>query len=317
MDRMFEYHAHLGASTPVDILWEISRELGIKIGTKSYDVFCESMHTPNKMAHKAYLNKFPTVQSIQSSPIAIEKSVYNAVIHAYKNLNIDLIELRFNPILRSAGIYDLDSIIFSATIGMKKAMLAYPIKAGLIIETDRTFTPEMSHILAQKAIDFKKEGVIGMDISGFTPAGFDLKSHSKAFEMAKCAGLGITIHASETGGAIETRDAIEYLYADRIGHGINIRNDHTIMKLVADKKIHLEICPTSNVTTNVVGDYGEMVTILNMFYENDISFNLNTDGSEFLNTTVENEFKKLVTSGMDKNILLESQIVSREMSFIK
>ncbi len=316
--QFIELHAHMGASTPADVMFDIAMEQGIKIGTKDYFQFMENMKVPNHMAHKAYLNKFSLTQKIQSSLWALERSAYHCVAHAYKNLGLKSIELRFNPILRSNnGAIDLDAIIEYVSIGINKAMLAFPIKACIIIETDRTFTPKIAEILAHKAVEHKSKIVCGFDMSGFTPKSFNIRKFSTAFKIAKEGGLSTTVHAGETMPAQEVIDAINYLYVDRIGHGIKLVKNKKGLRLASEQKVHFEICPTSNIVTGCAISYAHMIDIIGMFIENDISWNLNTDGSEFLNTTVKEEYIRMVEVGMPDHWIEKSQIMAKNASFIK
>jgi len=317
--RYIDLHAHLGASTPADVLWDLAMEQGINVGTKSYETFIENMKVPAHMVHTAYLSKFDLTQSIQSSLQGIEKSMYHAIANAYKRYKISQIELRFDPALRNLGKrYDIDAVIAYATFGLKKAMLAYPVKAGIIIETDRTFDVQTAIMLAKKAVQFKNDGVVGFDMSGRTTEGFDLKSFQPAFNIAKAGGLGITVHAGElVGKADEVEDAINYLYADRIGHGIQCVTDQDILRLAADNKTHFEICPTSNVVTGCVQSYDNLVTIIGLMTEHNISWNLNTDGTEFLDVTVESEYRNLAQAGLPGHWVEKSQEMALSASFIK
>lgn len=312
-----DLHAHLGASTPIHTLWEISREMGINIGTKDYFEFMENMRVPNSIAHTAYLSKFDLTQKIQSFPDAIEKSVYAAVGKAYTKYRLRAMELRFNPLLRNQkGMFDLDAIILHATIGMKKAMLAYPIKVGLIIETDRTFTPEHSIILAQKAVQHKNEGIVGFDMAGFTPDGFDMLAHKEAFKVAKDGGLGITVHAGEVHGKEELWKCLE-LNPDRIGHGIKCLEDKDLVEEIRHRGITLEVCPTSCVMTKVVRDKESMVNIVKDLMDNRLNVTLNTDGSEFLETSIKQEYELMKEYGLHQDYMDEMSRVAEEAMFIQ
>lgn len=317
--RYCDLHAHLGASTPVDVLWDLAMEQGINVGTKSYNVFVDNMRVPNSMVHKAYLSKFNLTQNIQSSLQGIERSMYHAIANAYKKYDVDRIELRFNPALRNLGKrYDIDAIIAYATFGLKKAMLAYPVIAGIIIETDRTFEPKTAVMLAKKAVQFKGDGVVGFDMSGHTQPGFKIKDFEQAFKIAKAGGLGITVHAGElTGKGHEVKDAINYLYADRIGHGIQCVDDKDTLTMASENKVHFEICPTSNVVTGCVKSYSDMVSIIDIFEQHEISWNLNTDGTEFLGVTVESEYRELINAGMSAELEAKSQDKANKASFVK
>lgn len=310
-----DYHAHLGASTPLHVIWEIAKEQGLKLPTKDYFKFMEAMRVPNAIAHKAYLSKFDVVQKVQSSPMAIEKSVYSAITKAYCKYRLDVIELRFNPMLRNMGNhFDLDAVILHACIGMKKAMLAYPIKAGLIIETDRTFDAKKSEVLAHKAVEFKNEGIVGFDMSGLTKEGFDMKTFSTAFSIAKKGGLGITVHAGEVLDYSNVVEAIKLFEPNRVGHGINSHVSIPTMNMLEENNIALEVCPTSNVMTKVVDSYESMVEILRKLHDYGVQTIINTDGSEFLDISVKSEMESLEDYGLEDHIIRNKNVI--DYSFI-
>ena len=114
-----------------------------------------------------YLQLFHWTELIQSSPIAVERAVYEVVGGAYRKNNITTMELRFNPMKRNrGGEQDLDHIIAAALRGMDKATLEYPVKPGLIFCLDRAFPYELNEIIAEKAIGWRDRGVVGIDIAG-------------------------------------------------------------------------------------------------------------------------------------------------------
>ncbi len=303
-----DLHAHVGGSVPPHDIFEIAKEQGIRLPTKSYDEFIDQYVVHGNIKHKKYLDKFKLTQKIQSSPLAMEKSVYKAISNAYRNSTVRCLELRFNPILRNNdGYYDVDNIILSAIIGMKKAMMAYDINCGLIIETDRTFDSNKSEILAKKALRYQGDGIIGFDMSGHTTPEFNLSTHKEAFNILYNNGFNnITCHTGETTDHKEIKQVIKDFNVKRLGHGIKAAYDKDTMKIIKDKNIILEICPTSNLMLGVVKDMDELKFVLNTLFENDVKFTINTDGSEFLNTTVRNEYKMLFENG----IFTKEQLIS-------
>src|SRR5207237_7416229 len=95
-----ELHCHLGAAVTPAIMWGIAHAQGIKLPTKDYWEFRDMITgSRNRRAHSfdGYLQLFHWTELIQSSPLAVERSIYEVVGGAYRKNNITTIELRFNP----------------------------------------------------------------------------------------------------------------------------------------------------------------------------------------------------------------------------
>src|ERR687888_1243392 len=188
---------------------------------------------------------------IQSSPLAVERSVHGAIGGAYRSQGITTLELRFNPMKRNrGGERDLDHIIMAASRGLDIASLEYPqVRAGLILMMDRTFDERLNAIIVEKAIRYASRGIVGIDIAGPRPRGerYRYGDLQPLVEEARSAGLGVTIHVGEEGGEAgveEIGEVIETLRPDRIGHGILAARDPELMDTLRASEIVLEICPT-------------------------------------------------------------------------
>lgn len=296
MLNMSDLHCHLGASVSVRALWEIAHEQGITLPKKikNYWSFMKHIKVVDNEPHDAYLERFKAVHEIQSSPQAVERSVYHAVSHAYTKCNITTLEIRMNPMLRNRNnIYDLDRIIFNACMGINKAMMMYPLRAGLILAIERGFDGGMAEIIAHKAVKYKSHGVVGIDVSGKSPINFEVKKFEKAFAIAKEAGLGLTFHTGEVTGADEVKEVINIIKPDRLGHGIKCITDKGVMESLSEKGIILEICPTSNLRLGVVKDMDEFHHIFETLRLNNVKFCINSDGPVFLNISVNSEYNML------------------------
>ena len=106
-------------------------------------------------------------EKIQSSPAAIERSVYEIIGKEFRSSGVSLIELRFNPMKRNlGGERDLDHIIHAALRGMDRACLEYGVRAGLIFCLAREFPVELNEILVKKAVKYQSRGVVGIDLAG-------------------------------------------------------------------------------------------------------------------------------------------------------
>ena len=131
--KLAELHTHLGSSVDPAVMWEIAHAQGIRLPTKDYWRFVD-MITVNPKKVKSfddYLDMFRWTELIQSSPTAIERSVYQTIAGAYRKNNITLLELRFNPMKRNrGGEQDLDQIMMAAIRGIDRASLEYPFGPG-------------------------------------------------------------------------------------------------------------------------------------------------------------------------------------------
>src|SRR4030095_16208130 len=164
-----ELHCHLGGAVTPAVMWGIAHAQGIRLPTKDYWEFRDMITVSPRRARSfvGYLQLFPWTELIQSSPLAVERSVYEVIGGAYRRNNITTIELRFNPMKRNrGGEQDLDHIISAAIRGMDRAMLEYPVIPGLIFCLDRAFPYHLNEIIAEKAIAYRARGVVGIDIAG-------------------------------------------------------------------------------------------------------------------------------------------------------
>src|SRR5215208_5782895 len=199
-----ELHTHLGGSVAADIMWSLAHEQGIALPTRDYWEFDRmvTVSDPRGVADLDALDRiYHLTELIQSSPIAVERSVLAAIRGAYRSQWITTLELRFNPMKRNrGGERDLDHIILAAVRGLDRASIEYPqVRAGLILMMDRTFTSQQNAVIVEKAIRWSSRGVVGIDIAGPRPGGvrYPYRELAPLVEEARGAVLGVTIHVGE------------------------------------------------------------------------------------------------------------------------
>ena len=295
-----ELHCHLGGAVAPAIMWGIAHAQGIKLPTKDYWTFRE-MITVSKRSQSfdGYLQLFHWTELIQSSPLAVERSVYEVVGGAYRKNNITTMELRFNPMKRNrGGEQDLDHIIAAAVRGMDRATLEYPVRPGLILCLDRAFPYQLNEIIVEKAIAWRDRGVVGIDIAGPEAAMFKVGDYRRIFRRARQHGLGITVHTGESGPVEEVARVVEQLEPDRIGHGVKAAYDPHAMAMIRERGIVLEICPSSNLNTKVVSGWDEFRWIFDTLRRNEIRFTISTDGPEMLRVYMRDELAQLGRLGI-------------------
>jgi adenosine deaminase len=326
-EGLAELHTHLGGSVASDILWSLAHEQGIALPVKDFWEFdaLVTVSDPRGVEDLDALDRiYHWTELIQSSPLAVERSVHGAIGGAYRSQGITTLELRFNPMKRNrGGERDLDHIILAAIRGLDRASLEYPqVRAGLILMMDRTFARRQNEVVVEKAISWASRGIVGIDIAGPRPDGarYDYTQVRPMVETARAAGLGVTIHVGEEGetGAAEIGDVVEHLRPERIGHGILAAGDPELMRLLHDAGTVLEICPTSNLLTKALPDEEAVRDTIRAFAEHGVAFTIATDGPEMMRTHLRDELELLQRIGaLDEDGLRAANRRGHEASFIR
>jgi adenosine deaminase len=306
---LIDLHIHVGGAVAPHILWSIAHQQGFKLPVKDYFEFVELITArPGKVQNlDDYLKIMHTwTEKIQSSPMAIERSVYEVIGKEFRGSRVTQIELRFNPMKRNlSSELDLDHIIHAALRGMDKAQLEYSVKAGLIFCLAREFDHGLNSIIVDKAIKYRNRGVVGIDLAGTEKHAVELKSESVAqyqdlFERARKAGLKTTVHTGETRGtgAEGVIAVVERLKPHRIGHGIRAAYDEAAMKLLKERDVVLELCPTSNLHTRAVDGIKELEHIVRTLWDRGVKITINTDGPYLLDTDMRTEVELIEKNGI-------------------
>lgn len=307
-----DLHIHVGSSVAPHILWSIAHSQGFKLPVRDYWEFVELVTIDPRRVKSLddYLKILHVwTEKIQSSPAAVERSVYEILGKEYRGSRVTQIELRFNPMKRNlGGERDLDHIIHAALRGMDRAVLEYGLDAGLIFCLAREFSADLNEIILEKAIKYMDRGVVGIDLAGPEKHNIELNEsvgrYAKLFERARSAGLGTTIHTGETAatagqGVIAV---IDHLKPDRIGHGVRAAYNDEALERLADSGTVLEICPTSNLHTRAVRHLEEFRFVLGAFIEAGVPITINTDGTYLCSTNLAREFR----------LLTEAEVLSPE-----
>ena len=324
-----ELHTHLGGAVGSDILWSLAHEQGIALPVKDFWEFnaLVTVSDPQGVQDLDALDAiYHWTELIQSSPLAVERSVHAAIGGAYRSQGITTLELRFNPMKRNrGGERDLDHIIMAAVRGLDRASLEYPqVRTGLILMMDRTFNERQNAIIVEKAIRYAPRGIVGIDIAGPRPKSdgpYPYRDLLPLVEQGRSAGLGVTIHVGEEGGEhgiAEIREVVETLRPDRIGHGILAAKDPGLMAQLREAEITLEICPTSNLLTKALPNEGAVRETFRALAGAGVPFTIATDGPEMMRTHLRDEFDLLLRlEALGQEELDEANARGHEASFVR
>lgn len=287
-----ELHRHLELCLRPQTIKELAAKIGI--GLKSQKDFEDRFLILEPMKDLgAVLNKFLDTQRLLGSPEILERMAYEACEDAYRNDGIRILELRYAPTFIEQGHKLSYEQIHTAIVkGVKRAEAAFPIAVGLICILQRILPVEVGERITDFAIEHK-DTFVGLDLAD-NEVGFNSRPFQSAFARAKKAGLGITVHAGEAPGPDAPRyvlDAIELLGATRIGHGLQIIHDPSVMAAVRAEGVVLELCPTSNWLTNAVTSHADHP--FRRLLDSGIRTTINTDDPSIFNTSLVQEYELL------------------------
>ena len=245
-----------------------------------------------------YLRGFAHTIAVMQTVDAIERVAYECGEDLARD-GIVYAEIRYAPVFSTQRGLNLEQVVDAVVRGFERAEARHPITLRQIIcaMRDRTDSLEM----AELAIAFRERGVVGFDIAG-EEAGHPPKAHLEAFQLCRRENFSITIHAGEAFGPPSIWQALQYCGAHRIGHGVRLIEDMAIVdqKVVKvgplaaymkDKRIPLELCPSSNVDTGAVATLEEHP--IRYFMEQRFRVTVNTDNRLMSDVTLSEEFRRL------------------------
>lgn len=248
-----ELHRHLEGSVRFSTLLELAAQSGQKIPSEPLQQRQLFLVESPMRDLATVLNKFWATQAIFNSEQNIRRITREIIEDAY-NEGIRLLELRYAPTFMRKNHEHLSyDQIHSAILDGLNDVKRLPIGVGLICTFQRTLPIKQS----EEVLDFvlaNKSTWIGVDLADDEDA-FLAKDFAPLFRRAKEAGMNITIHAGESASPQSPQnviDAIQFLHADRIGHGLQIIHSPQALQKVLDSKTTLELCPTSNWLTNAI-----------------------------------------------------------------
>jgi adenosine deaminase len=171
--------------------------------------------------------------------------------------------------------------------GMQQAQTADGPMTRLIVSINRHEPPALAEQAIRLAVKRMSQGVVGIDVAGNEAGHPDLDPFAGMLAEARQAGLGITIHAGEWGGAAHVARAIERYQADRIGHGVRVMEDAEAVAQAHEAGIPFEVCLTSNLQSGVATSLSSHP--LRRMLDAGLNVTLNTDDPSISQITLGSE----------------------------
>ncbi|MBY0535761.1 MAG: adenosine deaminase [Chitinophagaceae bacterium] len=196
-------------------------------------------------------------------------------------------EIRFAPLQHVFQGLTATEVVTIVDAAVGEGIRATGLEGRLLLCTLRHFKEAQSMETVQLVEAFRNRYVVGFDIAA-DEAGFPIDEHKSAFNYARSKGIPCTAHAGEAKGAESVWETLEHFTPTRIGHGVRSAEDPNLLVHLKAKDIHLEVCPTSNVQTNVFPSLKEHTATT--IYDAGVSMSINTDARAISDTTLGKEY---------------------------
>ncbi|HEX6255435.1 MAG TPA: adenosine deaminase [Euzebyales bacterium] len=258
-------HDHLDGGLRPSTVIELADEIGYTdLPTKQADELAAWFtRGADRGSLVAYLEGFTHTVAVMQTADALERTAAECAEDLADD-GVVYAEVRFAPELHTEMGLSLDEVVRAVLDGFRAGARGRGITVGVIVTAMRTAA--RSREIAELVPRWRDDGVVGFDIAG-AEAGYPPTRHLDAFHLIQRENSHITIHAGESFGLRSIWEAVQFCGAERLGHGVRIVDDidtttdpPTLGKLAAfvrDRRIPLEMCPTSNVHTRAAPSLAE------------------------------------------------------------
>jgi len=278
-----ELHLHLDCS----LSYRVVSRLAPSISREEFDA--EFIAPAQCTSLADFLTRAPRGFQLMQSDEALQLVVEDV----FEQLEADQVvyaEIRFAPLLHIEGGLAPNNVVAAVDRATEKSIDKTGIDARIILCTLRHFNEEQSIETARLVERFRGSRVVALDLAG-DEAGFPIEPHIRAFQYAIDHGLARTAHAGEASGAQSVWGTLRAFQPSRIGHGVRSVEDPALIDYLRRERIHLEVCPTSNLQTGVCRSYADHP--VDRLFCSGVSMGINTDARTITNVTLEQEYARL------------------------
>lgn len=248
----------------------------------------------NKGSLVEYLQGFQHTCAVMQTRAALERVAYE-MMEDMRRDGVCYVETRFAPVLHTDRGLHWEDVVNAVLAGLERGRQDFGVRYGVIICAMRNM--QLSLEMAELAVDFRRRGVVGVDLAG-EEGGYPPKKHVEAFEYIQRENFNITIHAGEAFGKESIWQALQWCGAHRIGHATRLIEDMTLVdgrvvklgplaQYVLDRRIPLEMCLSSNVHTGACARLEDHP--FKVYWDEQYRVTLNTDNRLMSDTTMTKE----------------------------
>ena len=285
-----ELHLHLDGSLRIETALELALSRGVD-APRDVDAMRAALVAPERCRDQAeLLRAFDLPIALMQDAEALER-IATELVEAKAADNVRYVEIRWGPLLHTARGLSVEDGIAAVVRGAGAAARGSGVAVRLICTALRSHDPSDNAALARVAGGFLGDGLTGFDLAGPEEAFPDPLLHGAAFTEARAAGLRITLHAGEWGGAAQVRRALE-VAPERIAHGPGAIDDEALCRELIARGVTLDLCPTSNVQAGITASVEAHP--LARLHRAGVSVTLSTDDATVSDITLSEEYARAV-----------------------
>ncbi len=292
-----ELHVHLEGSLQTHTLMELATKHGVALSQEEVQ---------RRYAYRdfmQFIEAYKWVCSLLREPddygLALrdfgEQLLAERVVYAEVTLSIGVMLLRKQAVEEN----------FAAILAAAELFQVRGLRFNFVFDAVRQFGAEAAMKVVQAAGQCGSKSIVAFGIGG-DELSIPAREFRRVYEAAAEIGLHRLMHAGEIGGPVEIREAIELLGVERIGHGIAAIHDRSLMDLLAERQIPLEICPESNIKTGALAKQLGVETAqieqhpLPALFRHGIPVMISTDDPAMFHTSLDAEYENARRMGLEE-----------------
>jgi adenosine deaminase len=278
-----ELHLHLeGSISPVTLL-RLARRNNVELPAMDEAGLTKLFEY---QSFKEFLSVFMLIARALCDGQDFEEAAYELGAHL-AGQSVYYAEVMISPVQYYRRGLNLDEVVQGAAAGLARAGRDFGLRTVLVFDYGRQFGVDLAWEILEIALRNHAHGVVGWSIGGdelLQPP----EPFVGVFQKARMAGLRLMAHAGEVVGPQSVWGAVDVLGVERLGHGIRSIDDRSLLVHLEQRKVVLDVCPTSNVRTGAVPSLAEHP--LRRLYDAGVHVTINTDDPIFFHTTMNAEY---------------------------
>ena len=278
-----ELHCHIEGAVPVQLAKKQAEKYGINI-----DSIIDGAHY-KWHDFTSFITAYDTVANLFKTEDDYHKLAYEYLASIARDGAL-YSEIFISPDHAMEAGLSAQAYIDGLAAGIDAAQSEFGIISRMIIVGVRHLGSEKVEKAAQIAANRPHPYITGFGMAGDERSGA-VADFTRAFDIARDADLGITVHAGELLGAQSVKDAVTHLKPSRIGHGVRAIEDADLVKQLAEEQIVLEVCPCSNISLSVFEDMAQHP--FKQLVDAGVKVTISSDDPPFFATDLANDYAQI------------------------